>query len=110
MNQPESRPTRGPSVESVKRWIELLSRREEKLLARLEKLVRPGRSLEWLHREWWRRKNLRHERRTISYLMAVQRNRQLREVRPDHILDSVAAHRNENGRKLLESSAPFGER
>jgi len=83
MSEEQPRKAAQPPVEGVTRWLQWIDRRDAILRARLQKLVRSGRTFEWLCREWWRRENERHSRRTISYLEAVARNKRTHDSQTD---------------------------
>jgi hypothetical protein len=55
--------------------MRMMDRRERRLLTLLEKLVRPGRSLKLLYREWSRRQRQRRSLMTTEYLEVVARRR-----------------------------------
>ena len=51
MIENEEKPSLQPNVHSVLRWMRMMERWEQRLRQRLEKLVRPGRSLQLLFHE-----------------------------------------------------------
>lgn len=85
----EHSPLGGPCTDCVRQWIEFLNEREKVRETRLEKLVKPERSLEWLIRESHRRRNLRHDRQFMEMMQNIGWHNRASEIRPDVVVTAL---------------------